>query len=1241
MFRCSARAAEFIENKGQWPAQVKFRALLPQGAVYVTHTGLTFYLFNLPTNHPEAPTKAFLPSNHIPGPSDPAFQTKINAHVYRVNFKGMNPNASFLGQQPYRHVSNFLLGGNPAHWGTDARSYQEVFIKNLYPGVDLQLLADENLFLKYNFILQSDQLLSQIQLEYEGIDSLRLEQGNLTFETSVRKVQEFIPLSFYRDGAGEQVPIKYQLSGKTVRFRCETPQTGRPLTIDPKLIFSSYSGSSADNWGFTATYDPLGNGYSGGIVFGSGFPSTTGALQVNFGGGVDVDFSNGDISRDMGILKYAPDGKSLVYATYVGGSHNEQPHSMIVNNAGELCILGTTYSTDFPGLTNFSYQRSNNGESDIILLKMRPDGKSISSATYFGGNLRDGLNGQLNSSDQNISSLGWNYGDIFRGEINVDAQDNIYIASSTQSGNGSNFPLKNAEWGTFGGGLTDGIAACFSPNLQNLQWSTYMGGSGADAAYGIYIYNGFAYICGGTGSSDFRFPASSGVTPYQSNFNGGQADGFAAILRTTNGRCDAATYMGTPGYDQAFLVQADKYGNPYFFGQSNGSEWPVTVQHPNFQNRSQFILKLDNQLKSVSSCITFGSGRPLPDISPSAFLVDKCGRVFISGWGGRVNNAPRGHNGNTKAMWISPNAFDSQTDGSDFYLAVFNRDLDSLVYGTYFGGEEIGADGLPLAEHVDGGTSRFDYEGRVYQSVCAGCGGSDAFPTTPGAHSTANLSTNCNNALFKIDFENLNSRPSGEDKILEITAGDTISYVINSYDNDKGDSLFLTRSGVIFGNGIQPPLAQLKEVSGKGYISSTLSWMPWCQHASNDTYYVKVMVRDDNACPSPDTSFSIIKIKVSAPPLIKPPDVVCVAHLDPTTLRISWDRTDENKYFKYYLLYRRDPQGNMVTLDTIFKNSPQEYIDLNTPNHQFQNYCYFMQGVNICDKYGDTSYKACSADEFSQPIDSVYLYSASVRNNVHIQVKWLASKETDFGSYLIFRKSGNGNWNYIKSKYIREDTTFIDSAVAVNDSSYCYSIRTTDKCGHISNYSNEGCTILLKGKSLPYIHSLEWSEYSRWMGGVEQYELVRADSLPGLFNKVGSVNGNTLNTVDTSMNYDWGQYTYMIRAREGIKGWGAMSNSNWVVLGQNPLLWVPEAFSPNGDGINDEWKWVSIFVKTFHIKLYNRWGELIFETTDKHDYWKGLYRNREFHNNVYVWYVEYSGWDDSKHNQSGTLTVLQ
>ncbi|MBK6986600.1 MAG: hypothetical protein IPH32_18530 [Bacteroidetes bacterium] len=106
-------------------------------------------------------------------------------------------------------------------------------------------------------------------------------------------------------------------------------------------------------------------------------------------------------------------------------------------------------------------------------------------------------------------------------------------------------------------------------------------------------------------------------------------------------------------------------------------------------------------------------------------------------------------------MPLTANAIQTTTDGFNFYLMVLGPNMNSILFGSYFGG-------ALSREHVDGGTSRFDKRGIIYQSVCAGCNGNDDFPVSPGAWpsssfgSNTNQSSNCNNGVFKIDFQ-LNS----------------------------------------------------------------------------------------------------------------------------------------------------------------------------------------------------------------------------------------------------------------------------------------------------------------------------------------------------------------------------------------------------------------------------------------------------------------------------------------------------
>jgi gliding motility-associated-like protein len=209
-------------------------------------------------------------------------------------------------------------------------------------------------------------------------------------------------------------------------------------------------------------------------------------------------------------------------------------------------------------------------------------------------------------------------------------------------------------------------------------------------------------------------------------------------LDNATGASVVSTYLGTNNYDQVYLIDMNSDNEIFVVGQSKGA-YPVTAGVYSNVNGRQFIHKLNPDLSTTIFSTIFGSGTPTINISPTALLVDNCQNIYVSGWGGSVNVE-----GNTIGMPVTGDAYDAVTDGSDFYFIVLKGNATALLYGTFFGGSP--------AEHVDGGTSRFDKTGTVYQAVCAGCGSSDAFPTTPGVWSNVNGSSNCNLGAFKMEF---------------------------------------------------------------------------------------------------------------------------------------------------------------------------------------------------------------------------------------------------------------------------------------------------------------------------------------------------------------------------------------------------------------------------------------------------------------------------------------------------------
>ena len=132
---------------------------------------------------------------------------------------------------------------------------------------------------------------------------------------------------------------------------------------------------------------------------------------------------------------------------------------------------------------------------------------------------------------------------------------------------------------------------------------------------------------------------------------------------------------------------------------------PITSGVYSNANSKQFIQQLNSQLNTLLASTVFGNGNGAINISPSAFSVDCAGNIYISGWGGNIIFLNP-----TTGMPLTSNAIQSTTDAYNFYLMVLGPNMNSLLFGSYFGG-------ALSHEHVDGGTSRFDKRGIIYQSV--------------------------------------------------------------------------------------------------------------------------------------------------------------------------------------------------------------------------------------------------------------------------------------------------------------------------------------------------------------------------------------------------------------------------------------------------------------------------------------------------------------------------------------------
>jgi gliding motility-associated-like protein len=1174
---------EFIENKGQWDSQVKFKGDVSGGAFFIRKGGFTV----LQNNQDDLLRLYTLLHTHLF--SDSLINNKVavlRSHSYNVNFLGASSNLEIVPDKPLATYNNYFIGNDPSKWATNCRVYQGITVRNVYPNVDVRYYTD-NGTLKYDIIVRPGADINQIAMKYDGADKLSVKNKELVIATSVGDLRESSPYTYQTAAKGRnEINCKYEIKNNIVRFNIKDYDPTTTLVIDPSLIFCSFSGSRVDNWGYTATYGPDGSMYGGGIVFGNGFPVSPGAFQTTFNGGGPSSYA-----VDIGIIKLTPNGSGRVYATYIGGSGNEQPHSLIVDSQGDLIIAGRTDSRDYPTAGPIGTTYSGTG-TDIVITKLNAAGNALIGSVRIGGSGQDGVN--ISANRGGSASLDQNYGDDGRSEVQLDGAGNIYLASCTQSGD---FPTVNAFQTSNKGGNNsqDGVVLKLNPTLSTLLFSTYIGGSGNDAAYVVDLApNGNIYVAGGTESTDFPGVPRSGVI---SSTNQGVIDGFVSIL-SNNGALIESTYVGTNGIDQVYGIKFDNNGFPYIMGQTTGN-WPIVNAPYSNAGAKQFISKLQPDLSAYVYSTVFGSASSVPNISPVAFLVDRCENVYVSGWGGKSAFTSIYLAGGTdNSMPITPDAFKKTTDGKDFYFFVLKKDAAGVLFGSFYGEDNGSAPGVGGTDHVDGGTSRFDKNGVIYQAICGNCKEFNPvppYPTTPGAWATVNPSTGCNLTLLKIAFN-----------FSGVRAG--IESIINGVPRDSSGCVPLA---VDFTDTIAN--AQSYEWHFGDGSPTVTTTVPNTSHtfSSIGTYLVMLIAIDPATCNVRDTSYVHIRVG----------NVQAILNFNPTKL----NPCDSFKY-QFDNLSSAPPgypfNAQSFTWD-FGDGSPQVIAGTNSVTHNYAgpgtyNVTLILTDTTYCNAPDSITIQLRVASlvkaQFETPPTGCAPYTA-IFNNTSLAGQTF---QWDFGDGTIS--------NAVNPTHLYATAGTYTITLIANDPNTCNLTDTTRYTITVFNNPVSSFT----ASPVPPVENTPTSFDNlsspdavtfKWLFGDGDTLLTSSrNRIQHQYNATGTFNAcliayNAAGCADTSCQ--------QVQA---------------IIV---TLVDVPNAFTPQSGDINSKIMVRGFGISKMKFTIWNRWGQKVFETEDRLVGWDGKYKGVLQPMDVYAYTLDVEFFDGTKTSRKGDITLIR
>jgi hypothetical protein len=454
------------------------------------------------------------------------------------------------------------------------------------------------------------------------------------------------------------------------------------------LGYSTYLGGPSSDYAYDIAVDKYGAAYITGEA-GSGFPLVNPAQPYRGGG-------------DAFVAKISPDGQTLVYATYIGGSYLDEADSIAVAK-GFAYITGFTESGDFP-TTPGAFQTANGHGTcegfaycaDAFVVRLGLDGGSLMYSTFLGAGGADSGDG-----------------------IAVDAAGNAYIMGQTNS---RFFPVLNAVQPTYGGGYCsqpsghncdDAFVTKLNANGSGLIYSTYLGGN---ADEGFFFHDtgdiaidqaGHAYITGYTKSPNF--PTYDALQPTKS----GIVDAYVTKLSSDGSAFVYSTFLGGTTGEKGGGIAADAAGNAYVTGQTFSDDFPTTpgaFQPIARGNADAFVCKL-NPVGSAFGYSTF-----LGDTEWDAagdIAVDTAGHVYVTGV-------------TYSTAFPTSNAFQPGHAGGygDAFVTKFMSNGNAVAFSSYLGGSDEGQGGIHAG--ADGGYGiALDPRGNAY---VAGATYADDFP---------------------------------------------------------------------------------------------------------------------------------------------------------------------------------------------------------------------------------------------------------------------------------------------------------------------------------------------------------------------------------------------------------------------------------------------------------------------------------------------------------------------------------
>ncbi len=581
-----------------------------------------------------------------------------------------------VGQGQLSGRANYLRGADPKAWITNVPTFQRIVYRSIYKGIDLVFYGNQTR-MQYDFVVAPGVDARQIRVAYDGAtDVATSAKGELIVRLPEGMLRQAKPYA-YQNIDGKQAPVAAGFivdADNTVRFKIGAYDRSRPLVIDPvvfpDLDWSTFAGGLGSDGAQSVAVDGAGNVYVTGWTNSGDYPTTGGAYDTSTNGFYDIV-----------VTKLAPDGTSILYSTYVGGSGGDFPSGIAMRGSNAV-VVGDSDSPDFP-VTAGVVQSVKSGGVDGVVFELNASGSALVASTYIGGTGYESPRGvALDPANNRVCVAGW-----------------------TQS---PNYPTTvGAYQTTWPGGLpSSAFVTALNNNLQTFSYSTYLHGS-AQENYGTALAvdaTGQVVIVGRTNS--VTFPTTVGA--FQTA-NAGESDAFVTMFNVSGSALVWSTLYGGEWTDGADAVVIDPAGNVCIAGRADSNNLPMlgAFQAANNGYKDVFFAAFQPGGATLL-CSTYLGGSN--DDLTSTLVRDSSGFMYISGETSSAN------------FPTTAGAYQVARSGSsDAFIAKLYPTLGgvTLEYASYLGGT---GDEAATGAATDGSA--------VY--VVSGWTTSSDYPTTAG-----------------------------------------------------------------------------------------------------------------------------------------------------------------------------------------------------------------------------------------------------------------------------------------------------------------------------------------------------------------------------------------------------------------------------------------------------------------------------------------------------------------------------